>query len=126
MRELAEESPEERAAPQTDREHTPEEHHRVDARASLPRPVHVLEGDPERELVERKRRGTAIEDRREFRQGVVRARGSLCRVELDEPEIAGAEESGDAEDEVVEMAATHGEVAERPDPVADRVGDHSG
>src|SRR4029077_11801768 len=105
--ELAEEPPKERTAPDTDREQATEQNHSVDTRASLPGPVHVLEVEPECEFVERERGGPAVQHRREFRQCVV---GTRCRpgVDLDEPEIARAEETGDAEDEVMEVPAAHG------------------
>ena len=131
---------EEGTARDADGKQAAEEHHCVDTRASLLGPVHVLEVEPERELIERQRRGTAVEDGREFRQSVIRAvlvlrvsspgRPSvvrlLRRVDLQQPEIARAEEACDPDDEMVEMAPADSEVVKRPDAVLDGVRDRAG
>lgn len=62
MGELADQAAEKGTAPNSDREHSAEEHHCIDTRAPLLGPVHVLEVEPEREFIERQRRGTAVEN----------------------------------------------------------------
>ena len=54
-------------------EERPEENHGVDALAPLPRPIHILQSEPERELVQRQRRADAIEQGRQARRPVERA-----------------------------------------------------
>ena len=79
-------------------------------------PVHVLEVEPERELVERQRGGAAVQHGVEFRERVIALTRAVL-FDVDQPEIPAPEESGDPEDEVMEVLAAGGQVVKRADAV---------
>src|SRR6202521_1166410 len=72
----------ERAAPDADREPRGEDHDRVDALAARPRPVHVLEAEPQGELIEGEGRADSVADGSGAGQQV---RSGAC---FDQPDVA--------------------------------------
>src|SRR5580692_6880511 len=147
MREFVVDLVEERASPDSDGKQPTEQHHGIDARTTLLRPVHVLEVEPQRKLVEGERRRTAVENRREFRErvvgavlllrsllvravglriGVLRCEEPLRRVDLEKPQVARAKESRDSDDEMMEMAPANAEVVKGSDAILDGMRDCAG
>src|SRR5438128_9217270 len=96
---LADERVEEPPTPSPHPEERPEENHGVDALPPLSLPIHVLQPEPERELVQRQRRADAVEQRREPRRPVQRPADPGA--DLREPEIADTEQEEDAQHDVV-------------------------
>src|ERR1700686_3257953 len=107
----------ERAAPDADREHRGEEHDRVDALPSRPRPVHVLEVEPQGELIEGQGRADSVADGREAGKQVRACAG------FDQPDVSDDQEQEDAPHEGVDMKTAARDVVKRTDPGLDQVRD---
>src|ERR1700693_4886532 len=97
-----EELSEERTAPEPDGQQTAEEQHGVDTLAPLFRPVHILEIEPERELIEGERGGASVEHRVELRESIIGVAGRVLA--MDHPQVAASQQARDPEHEVMEMA----------------------
>src|SRR5450759_3000342 len=107
----------ERPAPDPYRQRGAEDHHGVDALPAGSCPVHVLEVEPQRELVEGQRGTNAICDRGHARQKV-RA-GAL----FDQPDVADDQDQKDAPHQVMNVKPAARYVVERADTCPNEVGD---
>ena len=106
-----------RSAPRSNRQQAPEKHYGVDAFPPLRGPVDIGKVQPESKLVQRKRGTRTIEDREEPAPKNRRRGGQ--RSHLIQVTVADAEKDQDAPNKMVDMAATHGDVLERPDVMLD-------
>src|SRR6267143_3999607 len=113
LRELAQEWP----APDADGQQGREDHDGVDAHSARPCPVDILEVEPQRELVERQRRGDSVGKR--GRAGEPPRSGAL----FDEPDVSDSEEQEDAPHQVMDVKPTAADVVDGPYPGADEVRD---
>jgi len=115
--ELERELAKERAAPDSDRQQACEDHDRVDARPARTCPVHILEIERERELVEGQRSRDAVCDGGDARE---KAGGDPG---FDQPDVPDDQEQEDAPHQVVDVKAAARDVVKRADPGSDQVGD---
>src|ERR1700674_84438 len=107
----------ERAAPDPDREPRGEDHDRVDALPSRPRPVHVLEVEPQGELIEGQGRADSVADGSGAGQQV---RSGAC---FDQPDVADDEEKEDTPHQMAHAKTAAGDVVKRADSRLDQVRD---
>jgi len=109
---------EKRSAPRTDCQQASEKEYGVDTFPPLTRPVDVSKIEPQREFIERECGPDAVQDGHEP-AGEHRAGGS-SGVNLEDVAVPHAEQNQNAPDQVMDVAATHGDILEWPDVVLDR------
>src|ERR1019366_2819734 len=96
----------------------------VHALPPLASPVDVLQIEPESELVEGDRSGRSIHHRGELGEDIVLLVAvRLAGADLDQPEVAAAEQPADAEDQVVDVASAETDVAKGTHAAPDSVRD---
>jgi len=105
------------SAPRSNRQQAPEQHDGVDAFPALRRPIDIGKIKPKSKLVQRQRGAHTIKDRKQPAPKDGRRGGEGSG--LIQVSVADAQQDQDAPNQVVDVAATHGDVLEWPDMVLD-------